>query len=291
MLLRWLAFLTILLVTLTSSRAQTLTSHQQIAFDIYKELVEINTVTATGDTERAAQAMAARLRAAGFIGSDVQVLSPAPRKGNLVARLRGTGKRKPILLLAHADVVDARPEDWSLDPFKLTERDGYFYGRGTTDNKFMAAAFVANLIRYRQEGYTPERDIIVALEADEEIGDAYGLGIRWLLANHRPLIDAEFAINEGGRVGLKAGKPMWNSVQVAEKVFISYKLEATDRGGHSSLPTKDNALNRLVTAIARLSKFSFPFKLNEITRSFFSRASELENTHTAADVGAIPAGR
>ena len=190
MLLRWLAFLTILLVTPTSSRAQTLTSHQQIAFDIYKELVEINTVTATGDTERAAQAMAARLRAAGFTGSDVHVLSPAPRKGNLVARLRGTEKRKPIVLLAYTDVVDARPEDWSLDPFKLTERDGYFYGRGTTDNKFMATAFVANLIRYKQEGYTPERDIIVALEADEEIGDAYGLGIRWLLANHRPLIDA-----------------------------------------------------------------------------------------------------
>src|SRR5215468_1055711 len=180
MLLRWPVFCTILLLPLASSSAQTLTPHQQIAFDIYKELVEINTVTATGDTERAAEAMAARLRAAGFAGSDVQVFSPAPRKGNLVARLRGTGKRKPILLLAHTDVVDARREDWSVDPFKLTEREGYFYGRGT-----------------------PDRDIILALETDEEILDAAGHGIRWLLANHRPLIDAEFALNEGGRVGLK----------------------------------------------------------------------------------------
>ncbi|MFZ0852367.1 MAG: M20/M25/M40 family metallo-hydrolase [Hyphomicrobiaceae bacterium] len=290
MLLRWLVFCTILLLPFASSSAQTLTPHQQIAFDIYKELVEINTVTATGDTERAAEAMAARLRAAGFAGSDVQVFSPAPRKGNLVARLRGTGKRKPILLLAHIDVVDARREDWSFDPFKLTEREGYFYGRGTTDNKFMAAAFVANLVRYKKEGYTPERDIIVALEADEEIGDAMGLGIRWLLTHHRPLIDAEFALNEGGRVGLKAGKPMWNSVQVAEKVFISYKLEATDRGGHSSLPTKDNPIHRLAEALTRLSKFSFPFKLSEITRTFFSRAAEAENPQTAADMRAIAAG-
>jgi acetylornithine deacetylase/succinyl-diaminopimelate desuccinylase-like protein len=280
-----------LVAGLGSAGAQTRTAHQLLALDIYKELVEINTVTATGDTARAAEAMAARLRAAGFAGPDVQVLVSAPRKGNLVARLRGTGKRKPILLLAHTDVVDARPEDWSLDPFKLTERDGYFYGRGTTDNKFMAAAFVANLIRYKQEGYVPERDIIVALEADEEIGDATGVGIRWLLANHRPLIDAEFALNEGGRVGLKAGKPVWNSVQVAEKVFVSYKLEATDRGGHSSVPTKDNPIYRLAEALARLSKFSFPFKLNEVTRTFFSRAAELENAQTAADMRAIAGGR
>ncbi len=286
-----LAAAAIFLASFGSASAEARTSHQQLALDIFKELVEINTVTATGDTARAAEAMAARLRAAGFAASDVQVLVPAPRKGNLVARLRGTGKRKPILLLAHTDVVDARREDWSVDPVKLTEREGYFYGRGTTDDKFMAAAFVANLIRYKQEGYTPERDIVVALEADEEIGDAMGLGIRWLLANHRPLIDAEFALNEGGRVGLKAGKPMWNSVQVAEKVFVSYKLEATDRGGHSSLPTKDNPIHRLAEALARLSKFSFPFKLNEVTRTFFSRAAELENPQTAADMRAIAAGR
>jgi len=291
MLLRIFTLCVMLVAGLGSAGAHALAEHQQLALAIFKELVEINTVTATGDTERAAEAMAARLRAAGFAGPDVQVLVSAPRKGNLVARLRGTGKRKPILLLAHTDVVDARPEDWSFDPFKLTERDGYFYGRGTTDNKFMAAAFVANLIRYKQEGYTPERDIIVALEADEEIGDAMFYGIRWLLARHRPLIDAEFALNEGGRVGLKAGKPVWNSVQTAEKVYMNYKLEVTDRGGHSSLPTKDNPIHRLAEGLARLSKFSFPFKLNETTRAFFSRAAEVESAQTAADMRAIAADR
>ena len=151
-----------------------LNPQQQLAFDIYKELIEINTVTATGDTRQAAEAMAARLRAAGFAEGDVQVFSPAPRKGNLVARLRGTGARKPILLLAHLDVVPARREDWSFDPFKLIEQDGYFYARGSGDDKYMAAAFIANLIRYRQEGYKPDRDIIVALETDEEILDKDG---------------------------------------------------------------------------------------------------------------------
>ncbi len=181
--------------------AQSLTPRQQLAFDVYKELVEINTVTETGDTGRAADAMAARLRASGFGTADVQVFKPAPRKGNLVARLRGTGNRKPILLLAHIDVVPAIRADWSVDPFKLTEKDGYYYGRGTGDDKYMAAAFLANLIRYKQEGYQPDRDIILALETDEEILDRNALGIQWLLKNHRDLIDAEFALNEGGERG------------------------------------------------------------------------------------------
>ena len=160
---------------------------QKLSFDIYKELIEIDTTTATGDTARAADAMAARLREAGFAEADVQVFSPAPKKGNLVARLRGTGARRPILLLAHIDVVPASREDWSYDPFKLTEQDGYFYGRGTGDDKFMAATFVANLIRFRQEGFKPDRDIIVVLETDEEILDRNAMGIRWLLQNHRDL--------------------------------------------------------------------------------------------------------
>src|SRR5215472_6286892 len=204
--------------------AQTLTPQQQLAVDIYRELVEINTVTNTGDTGRAADAMAARLRAAGFADADVQVFRPAPRKGNLIARLRGTGARKPILLLAHLDVVEAKREDWSTDPFKLVEKDGYFYGRGTGDDKFMAANFIANLIRYKQEGYRPDRDIILALETDEEILDANALGIQWLLKNHRDLIDAEFALNEGGGVGLKRGKPIRNSIQTSEKISQSYRL-------------------------------------------------------------------
>jgi len=268
-------------------RAHALDPQQQLTLDIFKDLIEINTVTATGDTARAAEAMAARLRAAGFAGSDVQVLSPAPRKGNLVARLRGSGARRPILLLAHLDVVPANPADWSVEPFKLTERDGYFYGRGTSDDKYMAASFVANLIRYRQEGYRPDRDIIVALETDEEILDRNALGIQWLLKHHRDLIDAEFALNEGGGVGLKAGKPIRNGAQTSEKVSLTYQLEVTDRGGHSAVPRADNPIYRLAEGLSRLSKFRFPIRLNETTRAYFERTAELENDQIAADIRSV----
>ena len=255
----WIAFLagwiSIFPALPRPAAAEGLSPQQQLAFDIYKELIEINTVTATGDTARAAEAMAARLRAAGFADADVHAFSPAPRKGNLVARLRGTGARKPILLVAHLDVVPANREDWSVDPFKLTEKDGYFYARGSGDDKYMAAAFVTNLIRYRQEGYKPDRDIIVALETDEEILDRDALGIQWLLKNHRDLIDAEFALNEGGGVGLKDGKAIRNSVQTSEKVSLSYRLEVRNKGGHSSVPTRDNAIYRLAEGLVRLSKF------------------------------------
>jgi len=268
-------------------RAHALEPQQQLALEIYKELIEINTVTATGDTARAAEAMAARLRAAGFEGLDVQVLTPAPRKGNLVARLRGNGARRPILLLAHLDVVAANPADWSVEPFKLTERDGYFYGRGTSDDKYMAASFVASLIRYRQEGYRPDRDIIVALETDEEILDRNALGIQWLLKHHRDLIEAEFALNEGGGVGLKAGKPIRNSVQTSEKVSLTYQLEVIDRGGHSAVPRADNPIYRLAEALSRLSRFRFPIRLNETTRAYFERTAELESDQTAADIRSV----
>jgi acetylornithine deacetylase/succinyl-diaminopimelate desuccinylase-like protein len=267
--------------------AHALTPQQQRALDIYKELVEINTVTQTGDTARAADAMAARLIAAGFDSADVQVFKPAPRKGNLVARLRGTGARKPILLLAHLDVVEARSEDWSVDPFRLTEKDGYFYSRGSGDDKYMAASFVANLIRYKQEGYRPERDIILALETDEEILDANAMGIGWLLKNHRDLIDAEFALNEGGGVGLKRGKPIRNSIQTSEKVYLNYQLEVRNKGGHSSVPSTDNAIYHLAEGLARLGKFSFPVNLNTTTRAYFERTAELENAQTAADIRSV----
>jgi acetylornithine deacetylase/succinyl-diaminopimelate desuccinylase-like protein len=287
----WIAFLaalvSILSVTPRPAAAEGLTPQQQLAFDIYKELVEINTVTATGDTARAAEAMAARLLAAGFADADVHAFSPAPRKGNLVARLRGTGARKPILLVAHIDVVPADRADWSVDPFKLTEQDGYFYARGSGDDKYMAAAFVANLIRYKQEGYKPDRDIIVALETDEEILDRDGLGIQWLIKNHRDLIDAEFALNEGGGVGLKDGKPIRNSVQTSEKFSLTFRLEVKNRGGHSAVPMKDNAIYRLAQGLVRLSKFDFPPKLNETTRAYFERSAQLENGPTAADMRAV----
>jgi acetylornithine deacetylase/succinyl-diaminopimelate desuccinylase-like protein len=268
-------------------RAETLTPQQQLAFDIYKELLEIDTATATGDTRRAADAMAARLRAAGFSEAEVQVFSPAPRKGNLVARLRGSGARKPMLLLAHLDVVPARREDWSFDPFRLTEQDGYYYARGSTDDKYMAAAFVANMIRYKQEGYKPDRDIILALETDEEILDRDALGIQWLLKNHRDLIDAEFALNEGGGVGMKNGRAIRNHVQTSEKVNVSYRLDVKNRGGHSSIPVKDNAIYRLAEGLVRLSKFSFPQKFNDTTRAYFERIAQFETEQTAADIRAM----
>jgi acetylornithine deacetylase/succinyl-diaminopimelate desuccinylase-like protein len=281
----------LLLLFVVPMLAAAQTPQQRLARDVYKELVEINTVTNSGDTAKAAEAMAARLRSAGFPADDVRVFNPAPRKGNLVARLRGTGAKKPILLVAHIDVVEAKREDWSLDPFKLEEKDGYFYGRGTGDDKFMAAAFVANLIRYRQEGYKPARDLVLVLETDEEIGDANQRGIRWLIANQRPLIDAEFALNEGAGVGKKGGKPLRNGVQTAEKVYVNYRLEVTNRGGHSSLPRKDNAIYRLAAGLDRLAKHDFPVKLNETTRLWFERSAAMEVPQSGADMRALAAGR
>ena len=281
----------ILVSAATPISAESLNANQQRAFDIYKELIEINTVTATGDTAKAAEAMAARLRTGGFPDADVHAFSPAPRKGNLVARLRGTGARKPILLVAHIDVVPASREDWSTDPFKLVEQDGYFYARGSGDDKYMAAAFIANLIRYRQEGYKPDRDIIVALETDEEILDKDALGIQWLLKNHRDLIDAEFALNEGGGVGLKDGKPIRSSVQTSEKVSVSYELTVKNKGGHSSLPVKDNAIYRLAAGLTRLSTFSFPVNLNETTRAFFERTAQMEGGQVSEDLRALLSGQ
>jgi acetylornithine deacetylase/succinyl-diaminopimelate desuccinylase-like protein len=270
--------------------ADELTPQQKLVFDIYKELVEIDTTTATGDTRQAALAMAARLRAAGFPEADVQAFSPAARKGNLVARLRGSGARKPMLLVAHIDVVPAAREDWTTDPFKLVEQDGWFYARGSGDDKYMAASFVANLIRYKQEGYKPDRDIILALETDEEILDRDKLGIQWLLKNHRDLIDAEFALNEGGGVGLKDGKPVRNTVQTSEKVSLSYRLDVKNKGGHSALPVKDNAIYRLAAGLTRLSEFGFPLSLNETTRIYFEKTAQMEGGQLGEDLRAVLAG-
>ena len=251
--------------------AQGLDPHQRLAHDVFRELIDIDTTDSAGSTTRAAEAMAARLAAAGFPASDVLVLGPNERKGNLVARLRGTGARRPLLLLAHLDVVEARKEDWSFDPFKLLEKDGYYYGRGTTDDKAMAAIWLANLIRFKQEGLKPDRDLIVALTADEEGGDFNG--VQWLVANHRELIDADYALNEGGGGTIKDGKYLNNRVQASEKVYQDFTLEVKNPGGHSSLPVKDNAIYHLAAGLARLAEFDFPVKLNEVTRSFFERAA------------------
>jgi acetylornithine deacetylase/succinyl-diaminopimelate desuccinylase-like protein len=265
---------------------QALTPAQQLARDIFQELIEINTTDSVGSTTKAAEAVAARLKTAGFSDTDVQVLGPDPRKGNLVARLRGTGARKPILLIAHLDVVEARREDWSLDPFKFIEKDGYFYGRGTTDIKSGDALLVANLIRLKQEGFKPDRDVIVALTADEETGNFNG--VDWLLKNHRELIDAAYCLNtDGGGGGMKNGKRLFNEIQTSEKVYLSFSLESRNRGGHSSLPTKDNAIYHLAEGLARLARFDFPVKLNETTRAFFQRMSRIETGQAAQDMLAM----
>jgi len=291
---RMIALLALIVGILTppfwTGAVEALSPNQKLTFDIFKELVEIDTTTASGDTARAADAMARRLRDAGFPEADIQVFSPAPRKGNLVARLRGTGALRPVLLLAHIDVVPASREDWSYDPFKLTEQDGYFYGRGTGDDKFMAATFIANLIRFRQENFKPDRDIIVVLETDEEILDRNAMGIQWLLQNHRDLIDAEFALNEGGSVGLKEGKPIRNSVQTSEKISIGFQLDVRNKGGHSAVPGKDNAIYRLAEGLSRMSKFAFPLALNETTRLYLERIAQIEGGQIAADIRTVLSG-
>src|SRR5713101_4890754 len=253
------------------------------ARDIYKELVEINTTdTPAGNVTKAAEAVAARLKAAGFPAADMQILGPDPKKGNLVFRYRGTGARKPILLLAHLDVVEAKRADWSMDPFTFVEKDGFFYGRGTSDDKAMASQFVANLIRLKEEGFKPDRDLILALTADEEGGTFNG--VDWLVKNHKDLIDAEFAINEGGGGNMRKGKYLTNEVQASEKVFQNFRLEVTNSGGHSSLPVKDNAIYHLSEGLARLAKFDFPVQLNEVTRGYFGRSAAVEaDPKNAAD--------
>ena len=260
-------------------------AQNRLARDIYKELIEINTAGSTGDTTKAAQAMAARLKAAGFPEADIQVLGPNPRKGNLIVRYRGTGRRKPLLLVAHLDVVEALRQDWSVDPFELLEKEGYFYGRGTTDDKAMAAVWVATFIRFRQEHFVPDRDLIVALTADEEGGDYNG--IQWLIANHRNLIDADSALNEGGESQMKNGKYLLNAVQPSEKVYQSFRLEVKNSGGHSSRPVKDNAIYHLAEDLTRLAAYQFPVRLNEVTTEYYKRMAALYTGQTAADMRAV----
>jgi len=271
--------------------AQPLTPQQQLTRDIYRELIEIRTVHPDGDNTAAARAMAKRLLDAGFDPKDVEIFEPAPKKGSLIARYRGTGEMKPLLLLAHIDVVDAKREDWSdgLDPFKLTEIDGYFYGRGTIDDKAMAAAFVANLIRYKTEGYRPKRDLIVALTADEEGGTHNGVSL--LLKERRDLIDAELALNEGGGGAWRNGKPFVQAVQVSEKFYQSYNFEAINPGGHSSVPQKQNAIYDLAAALDRLSRHQFAARVPLVTRLYFARIANTEKSPIREALTAIAENR
>ncbi len=276
----------LIVATLGAIASAELGSNEQRARDVFKELIEINTTDSAGSTTKAADAVAARLKAAGFPAADVQVLGPDPRKGNLVARYRGTGGRRPILLLAHLDVVEARRADWSVDPFTFLEKDGYFYGRGTSDDKQMAAGFTANLIRLKQEGFAPDRDLILALTADEEGGGFNG--VDWLIKTHRDLIGADFAINEGGGGEMKNGRYLVLAVEASEKVYQDFHLEVKNPGGHSSLPVKDNAIYHLAGGLERLSRYDFPVELNEISRAYFERSAGVQaDSRVAADMRAV----
>lgn len=276
----------ILLLSATALHAQIDPSTQQLSHDIFQQLIEINTTDSVGNVTTAAEAMAKRLRDAGFPASDVQVLGPNDRKKNMVARLHGTGAKKPILLIGHLDVVEARRADWSKDPFQFIEEGGYFYGRGTQDMKSADAILVTTFIRFQQEGYKPDRDIILALTADEEGGKSNG--VDWLLKDHRDLIDAEFVLNpDGGGVDTDHGKPVLMELTATEKLYADYQLEATNHGGHSSLPTPDNAIYHVADALTKVQAYHFPFELNDVTRAFFVETAKTQTGQVAADMTAI----
>jgi len=282
----------ILIVALTlgaySLHAQSDAATRQMARDIFKQLIEINTTDSVGSTTDAAEAMAAWLRGAGFVGDDAQVIGPNPRKGNLVARIHGTGARKPVLFICHLDVVEAHREDWTMDPFQFIEKDGYFYGRGTEDIKEGDAILVTTFIRLKKEGYRPDRDLILALTADEEGGNFNG--VNWLLENHRELIEADFVINpDAGDFEMDQGKRLAVGIQASEKLYQDYDVKAENPGGHSSLPRPDNAIYELAGGLLRLERSPFPFELNDVTREYFAREADIVGGATGADMKAIVA--
>ena len=267
-------------------------SPEALARSIFQELIEINTTDSVGNVTTAAEAMAKRLRAAGFPDSDLALLGPNARKKNLVVRLHGTGQHmftpgpRPVLLIGHLDVVEARREDWSTDPFKFIEKDGYFYGRGTQDMKDGDAIMVTTLIRMKKTGFRPNRDIILALTADEEGGSANG--VDWLLKQHRDLVDAAFVINhDGSSIVTEHGKPQYYELDGTEKIYGDFQLMVTNPGGHSSLPVPDNAIYALADGLARLEKYEFPFELNTVTRGYYEQMATIETGQRAADMKAI----
>jgi acetylornithine deacetylase/succinyl-diaminopimelate desuccinylase-like protein len=261
------------------------------ATELLRELIEINSTHAHGSTE-AAKALAAHFLASGFAPQDVTFLAPAdhPTKGNLVVRMRGRGQGRPILYIGHLDVVEAKREDWSYDPFKLTRQGDWLYGRGVIDMKGQDVAMMVALMRLKREGFQPSRDLIVAFTADEESGgDANG--VDWLLATHRELIDAQLVINpDGGEAGMKQGRKLYVAIQTSEKNFLTFGVETTDKGGHSSRPTADNPIYRLAAALTRLSQYRFPVHLTETTREYFKRRADLESGQVQSDMRAVGLG-
>jgi acetylornithine deacetylase/succinyl-diaminopimelate desuccinylase-like protein len=274
------------------AQAPSLTPYQTLGRAVLRELVETNTTYSAGSTTRAAELLAARFRAAGFPAGDVQIVGPDTGRDakdrNLVVRYRGRGARRPILLIGHLDVVEARRADWVLDPFVLTERDGHFYGRGTLDMKNGAASWVSALLRMKQEGFVPAGDYVLALTAGEEGGGGYN-GIQWLLAHRRDLLgNPVYVLNaDAGGGELRDGKPIAMDVQAAEKVFQTFRLTVRNPGGHSSLPEKDNAIYRLARALERLAAYDFPAQSDAITRAYFGRTAALATGDIAADLRAV----
>jgi acetylornithine deacetylase/succinyl-diaminopimelate desuccinylase-like protein len=261
-------------------------AEKKLAHDIYKQFVEIHSGITTGSTTPVAEAAAERLRAAGFADADIFVGGASPNKANLVVRYHGTGSKKPILLLAHIDVVEAKRSDWNSDPFSFIESDGYFYGRGTTDDKSQAALWIANLIQYKREGFKPDRDIIVALTADEEGSTPYN-GVEWLLKNHRQLIDADFALNEGGMSEATGDKKISNDLQISEKYILNFRFEVRNKGGHSSLPVADNAIYQLAGALQRLSQYKFPLSTNPVTAAYFDQVAKIDTRPIKVDLANV----
>jgi len=264
-------------------------AEQKLAREIHKEMIEVKSGFTTGSTTPIAESVAARFKAAGFPASDIFVGGVIPTKANVVVRYHGTGVRKPILLLAHIDVVEAKREDWSFDPFVFLEKDGYFYGRGTADDKAQAAVWVATLLRFKRENYHPDRDLILALTADEEGGGPYN-GVDWLLKKHRDLIDSEFAINEGARGMIVNGKYVEHDIGLAEKQFVNLRWEVRNKGGHSARPVPDNAIYHLAAALDKLAKFNFAFHLTDITREYFRQSAKTASGSLAADMARIADG-
>jgi acetylornithine deacetylase/succinyl-diaminopimelate desuccinylase-like protein len=274
-------------LTMVQLPAAELTPYQQLGRDIYKQLIETDTTHSTGDTTKAAELLAGRFRIAGFPEVDIHVVGPTARNKNLVVRYRGTGVKAPVLLLAHLDVVEAKREDWTFDPFKLTEQDGFFYGRGTSDDKEGVASLSAAVLRLRKEHFEPDRDLILALTSGEEGGAPYN-GAEWLLTNGLGLVKASLCLNaDAGGPQKRHGKRLMYSVQAAEKTYQSFRLEAKGSGGHSSLPTQENPIYRLAAGLLRISQFEFPTHLDEVTRSYFEKVAELESGQTAADMKEI----
>lgn len=281
----------VLFATGAQAQVGATTPEQKRFYAIYKELVEINTTHSAGSNTEAAQAMHKRLLEDGVPAAHMQIFEPFPKKGNLVVRFKGSGQGKPLLLMAHLDVVEARREDWKSDPFKLKEDDGYFTARGASDDKPMAAAFVSILGQLKREGFVPSRDIVLTLTADEERLDVPSNGVSWL-AKHQPqLLEAEFGINEGGGGQLENGKPVLHRIQVAEKMYADYQLESTDKGGHSSMPTAHNPVYALSASLTALSNYHFPVKLSEVTQAYFARSAGFAKGLQSLDMQAVASGQ